>query len=284
MTGFDRRLTPARPDIAAMHLKGRVAAERFAEPAPARVVVPVADLRPAPDVKMVADTQLLFGEIVDVYEQAGAWAWVQARDDGYVGYLPTSAISETDVSAATHRVVSLGTNVYASPSLKTPSTGILPFAARVMVLEQRDRYCRIDANRWLPEEHLLSLDIPAPGWVEVAGMFLGVPYLWGGRSNLGLDCSALIQLARQAAGRRCLRDSDMQTEGEGTTLPDDADLQRGDLVFWRGHVGVMTDPDTLLHANGHHMAVVSEPLADAIRRIQASENTRVIRRARYTDG
>lgn len=284
MTGFDRRLTPVRPDLAAARLKGEVAAERFVGAAPARVSVAVADLLPRPDAGAVRDTQLLFGETVDVYERAGDWAWVQAHIDGYVGYLPADAIGEAVGHAPTHRVATLGTNLYREPSLKTPTSGVLPFASRVAVLEQRDGYCRIDDVTWVPEPHLAPMDSPASDWVAVAEMFLGVPYLWGGRSNLGLDCSALIQLARQAAGHRCLRDSDMQAEGEGVTLPEGSVLQRGDLVFWRGHVGVMTDPETLLHANGHHMAVVREPLAEATRRIQKAENSKVTRRARFDDG
>ncbi len=283
MTGFDRRLTPARPDLAAMHLKGDVEADRFVEAVPARVSVPVADLLPRPDAGTVRDTQLLSGEEVDVYERADGWAWVQACDDGYVGYLSDSAICDSVEGSPTHRVATLGTNLYHEPALKTPTTGALPFAARVAVLERRDGYCRIDDVNWVPDRHLARLDTPAKDWVAVAEMFHGVPYLWGGRSNLGLDCSALIQLARQAAGHRCPRDSYKQVEGEGVTLPDDAELRRGDLVFWRGHVGVMTDAETLLHSNGHHMATVREPLAIAIRRILDTENSPVTRRARYGD-
>lgn len=283
MTGFDRRLTPARPDIAAMHLKGTVKAERFIEATPARVTMPVADLLPRPDDSVVRDTQVLFGETVDVYKRSGGWAWVQARDDSYVGYVAAGAICDAEGYVPDHRVATLGTNIYREPSLKTPTLGALPFGARVTVLEQSEGYCRIDADTWLPEQHLESTDTPVPDWVAVAELFLGVPYLWGGRSNLGLDCSALIQLARQAAGYRCLRDSDMQAEGEARTLAEDADLQRGDLIFWHGHVGVMVDPKTLLHANGHHMAVVREPLTNTIQRIQAAENSPVTRRARFDD-
>lgn len=283
MSGFDRRLTPARPDLAGLYLKGQVEAERFVDATPARVAVPVADLCPRPDDSVVRDTQLLFGETVDVYEQVDGWAWVQARDDGYVGYVPAHSIRDTERYEPTHRVSILGTNIYREPSLQTPTRGALPFGARVQVLEQFGGYSRIDADTWLPEQHLAPMDTPALDWVSVAELFLGVPYLWGGRSNLGLDCSALIQLARQAAGHRCLRDSDMQAEREATTLAEDSDLQRGDLIFWRGHVGVMVDPETLLHANGHHMAVVREPLTDTIKRIQAAENSPVTRRARFDD-
>ena len=280
MIPFDRRLIPARDDLIAEHLADEADGRPTAQPRIAKVVAPIADLRPKPDMQAVCDTQLLYGERVNVYETSGDWAWVQAIEDSYVGYVFANQIKHNDTATATHVVRTLGTNIYRTSSLKTPVCGQLPFAAQVCVTEIHNDYARIGEERWLPQQHLEPLQHRADDWVDVAEMFLGVPYLWGGRSNLGLDCSALIQLARSAAGFRCMRDSDMQAKTEGETLGAEAGLQRGDLIFWRGHVGVMSDPDTLLHANGHHMAVTYEPIAEAIRRIEASDGTPVNRRAR----
>ena len=281
MSSYDRRLTAARPDLAAEHLRGTIDAERFVTPQPGRISVALADLLPRPDAKASPDTQLLHGERVDIYDQADGWVWVQAANDGYVGYLSGDTVEPAPQATATHRVATLGTNIYSTPSLKTRVTGQLPFGSEVSVSETRDGHVRIGPDQWLPEPHVVPIDHRTTDWVSVAEMFLGVPYLWGGRSNLGLDCSALVQLARQAGGHACLRDSDMQAEREAETLAPDAPLRRGDLIFWRGHVGIMTDPAMLLHANGHHMAVVREPLADAIQRIQAAEDSPVTRRARF---
>lgn len=284
MLELDPRLTPARGDLAARHLLGQVEAERFVEGSYAIVSEGVVDLRPRPEMALAPDTQLLFGEQVTVYEQAQGWAWVQSTQDGYVGYVPDAALTHGNASGRppSHRIASLGSNLYSEPALKIAVAGQLPFGACVCAREERDGFTRISDAHWVPTPHLASKFQLLPDWVAIAELFLGVPYLWGGRSNLGLDCSALIQLARQAAGHRCLRDSDMQAKAEGETLPEDTPLQRGDLLFWRGHVGVMSDPETLLHANGHHMAVVYEPVHDAIARIQNAENSPVTRRSRFS--
>ncbi|MEO1492395.1 MAG: C40 family peptidase [Pseudomonadota bacterium] len=277
---YDRRLTPARDDLAAEALRGQIDAPRYAAATPAAVTMPVAPLHPRPDAATVQDTELVFGETVDVYDRSGGWAWVQAAGDGYVGYVAEDALADGAPPQVTDRVISLGASTYARPALKSPPTGRLPFGAQVTVAEEQDGYARIGRDLWVPRPQIRAIATPAADWVAVAEMFVGVPYVWGGRSSWGLDCSALIQLSRQAAGHTCPRDSDMQQAGLGETLvPDDAP-GRGDLIFWRGHVGVMLDQTRLLHANAHHMAVAIEPLDEAAPRIAAAGDGEITRRAR----
>jgi len=275
----DPRLTPARPDLAAAFLRGEIDAPRYAEPRPHRVAADQAGLFRRPDGTGL-DTQLLHGEPFEVYDIADGWAWGQAPLDGYVGYVRADALAAATVPAPTHRVATLGAQVYARPELKIPPLSTLPFGARIPVAEMVAGYARIGPDAWMPAPCLCPLDRPEPDWVAVAERFRGVPYVWGGRSSVGLDCSALVQLARQAAGHACPRDSDMQAAGLGRTLPDDAPARRGDLIFWKGHVGLMIDGKTLLHANAHHMAVTAEPLSGAIARIARNEFGRPTRRAR----
>ncbi|HET7410392.1 MAG TPA: NlpC/P60 family protein [Paracoccaceae bacterium] len=278
----DRRLTPARPDLAARHLAGLVEAARFADPAPHRVAAASAPLRPAPDEGVGFDTELLHGEDFAVYEVEGGWAWGQAGLDGYVGYLPAAALSPAEGPAPDHRVRTQWATVYARPVLKTPPTGALPFGARVAVLDRQGGFVRIGPDRWLHERHVAPLSVPEPDWVAVAERFLGTPYVWGGRSPAGIDCSGLVQVARQAAGHACPRDSDMQAAGLGRTLGDEPP-RRGDLVFWRGHVAVMVDEARIVHANGHFMETVVEPLATATARIEGMGAGPVTRRARLDE-
>lgn len=278
----DRRLTPARPDLAARHLAGAVEAARFVDPTRCRVTAPSAPMRAVPDPAAPGDTELLHGEEVAVYEIAGPWAWGQAGLDGYVGYLPAAAVACTEVPAPTHRVATLWANLYARPVLKSPGFAALPFSARIAIAEEQGGFARIAPETWLALGQLAPLAAPEPDWVAVAERFVGAPYLWGGRSPAGLDCSALVQLARQAAGYACPRDSDMQAELGRALAPSEA-LRRGDLVFWRGHVATMLDGRRIVHANGYHMATVIEPLAEAAARIEAAGGGPVNRRARLDE-
>jgi len=268
---FDRRLTPARPDIAAAHLRGRVEAEHFVEGKSEEVVFELADMRNAPSFAAGLDTQAIRGERVTVYEIDEGWAWGQLERDSYVGFLPAAALKPAG-PAPTHRIRVLRTFLYPGASMKLPVEQALPLNAEVCVTECRGDFARIGDEGFVWSGHLSKLDAFEADFVSVAEQFVGVPYLWGGKTALGLDCSGLVQTALAAAGIRAPRDTDMQENALGEaihTTPDLAGLQRGDLIFWKGHVGLMRDERTLLHANGHHMLVASELLAEAVARIEA---------------
>ncbi|MEM7176552.1 MAG: C40 family peptidase [Pseudomonadota bacterium] len=274
---FDPRVTPARPDLAAEALRGRVEAARYVTPLCRRVATGTVAMRARPDATAPYDTELLFGEEVALLDTDAGWAWAQSAADGYVGYLPAGALAEAP--QPTHRVTALIARLYARPALKSPPVASLHLGALVGVLDREEDYAQLACGNWIPVDHLCPVDHAAPDWVAVAEGFVGVPYLWGGRSPAGLDCSALVQLARQAAGHRCPRDSDMQS-GLGETVAAGAPLCRGDLVFWKGHVGIMLDAGRLLHATAHRMVTQIEPLAEARARIAAHEFGEVVRIAR----
>lgn len=276
----DPRLTPARGDVAARHLEGQVDAERYADPAPCRVRHDRVILRRRPDLDAGIDTELLFGEPFDVYDFADGWAWGQSGLDGFVGYLPEDALAPDEGPDPDHAIATLGGQLYWEPELKRPPAGTLPFGARLCVIDRTDSHAQLAGGLWIPAPQICPLSEPADDWVAVAEMFAGVPYVWGGRSSAGVDCSALVQLARQAAGRDCPRDSDMQEAMAGKALARDTAPERGDLVFWKGHVGVMRDETVLLHANAHHMAVASEPIDEAAKRIEAAGGGPVVKRVR----
>jgi cell wall-associated NlpC family hydrolase len=200
------------------------------------------------------------------------WAWVQLAADRYVGWMRCNALSEPGPSP-THKVAALRTIVFSEPDIKSPAVASLPLGACVTVndtAEDRNaRYALIPGLGAVVEQHLACRDQVVPDFVSVAERFLGAPYLWGGKTSFGLDCSGLVQIALEAAGILAPRDTDMQETALGNPLPTEAltELGRGDLVFWKGHVGIMRDAISLLHANAHHMAVAVEPLADAAERI-----------------
>jgi len=266
---LDRRLTAARPDLADIRLKGRVEAERFVEGVARRVAVPVAPLRRRPAADAALETEALHGEDVTVFEDEGeGWAWVQLAGDFYVGYMPSEALAPPG-PAPTHRVAALRTFVFPGPDIKLPPRAALCLGSRVAVRELGEKFA-LTAEGAIFAGHLVPLDAPGEGdFVAVAARFLGTPYLWGGRSALGIDCSGLVQTALAACGLEAPRDSDMQEAALGTPLALDAPLQRGDLLFWPGHVAMVEAPDTLLHANAHAMCVAREPLAPALARIAA---------------
>jgi cell wall-associated NlpC family hydrolase len=275
----DPRRTPARPDLAAAHLKGQVTAERYAEATALVVSVPMAPLTMRPDGEASLATQLLYGEPFAAYEKTGEWCWGQAERDGYVGYVPSACLQPAG-PLPTHRVTQPLTHVYATPAVKTRPIGWLSYGALVGVEGVDNNFSELTTGGFVPTPHLSSCDVFAPDWVAEAERLLGAPYLWGGRTPAGLDCSALVQLALHAAGRECPRDSDMQAADLGRTLEPGTTPLRGDLIFWKGHVGIMLDPARMLQSSGHYMTVVVETLDTAIERILGSGEGPVIRHAR----
>jgi cell wall-associated NlpC family hydrolase len=266
---FDPRLHPYRRDVAAAHLRGQVSAERFVEGTQYEVIEPIADLRRAPSADAPLDTQALYGERVTVYESNGeGWAWAQLETDSYVGWLPENALGKR-APPPTYKVIVPRTLVFPAPDIKRPPLAALPMNAQLVIAREEGKFA-IAANGWhLPAAHLAPLSTAYPDFVGVAEMFVGTPYLWGGKSALGFDCSGLVQVSMQAAGLKCPRDSDMQEAALGDSI-DLKDLRRGDLLFWPGHVAIACDAQTMVHANAYHMMVAREPLDAALERIGAA--------------
>ena len=265
MSDSDRRITPARADLAAAHLAGKIKAPRYVEGILHHVKCGRAALRGKPSGDAGLDTELLYGEAFSVYDVADGWAWGQAAADQYVGYVREDALAEK-FPAADHRVTALMTPVFPAPDLKRPVRDFLPLNAKVKIAAREGKYARIGADAYVFAGHLAPLDQVAKDWVEIAEHFLRVPYVWGGKTAAGLDCSGLIQTALAAGGIACPRDTDMQERALGRAI-EAKNLQRGDLVFWKGHMGVMLDDARLLHANAFHMEVSIEKLSDAVARI-----------------
>lgn len=268
----DPRLTPANARVAAERLRGVVDAPRYSAGEARRVALPVVDLDGAPEGRR--ERQLLWGETVTVYDDHEGRAFVEAARDGYVGYLPSLALAPT--RAPTHRVAVPATHIYRDDDLKSPDLRHLSFGALVTV-EAEARAFAETPEGWIPKSHLRPLDRPFTDPAAVAQLFFGVPYLWGGNSILGVDCSGLVQAALLACGVPCPGDSDLQEAAFG---PATGAARRGDLVFWAGHVAMHVDEGTLIHANAHRMAVSYEPLAQAEARIAAQGGGSVTTRAR----
>ena len=268
---FDRRLTAIRADLAAGHLRGLVDAPRYAKGRAMRIIAASAPLRRAPQADAPLETEALFGETITVYDEQDGWAWAQLARDQYVGYLPSSALGVP--SGPTHRVAALRTHAYPGPAIKLPPRMALSLGALLTVVGHEGDFAVSEDGLRLWSRSLVELGANEPDWVAVAERFIETPYLWGGRTSEGIDCSGLVQTALTAAGIVSPRDSDMQEAmlGESVAIDDpSAPLARGDLIFWTGHVGIMRDPVMLLHANGWHMKTVSEPLAQARERISAN--------------
>lgn len=270
MAEFDPRCTPARPDLAALELKGQVEATRFVAGEPYEVVDAQAPVRRAPASDNAVETEALKGERLTVYETTEeGWAWGQLESDGYVGWLPANSLTRPGV-APTHKVAVPRTLVFPGPSIKLRPIEALSLGARISVARLDGPLAMTSAGSFVPARHLAPLDVYKSDFVAVAEGFLNVPYLWGGKSSFGLDCSGLVQVALTACGVRCPRDSDMQERDLGTEVEGGlTDPKRGDLVFWEGHVAIVLAPQTLIHANAFHMAVAIEPLQSAIERIRA---------------
>jgi cell wall-associated NlpC family hydrolase len=270
----DPRITPARPDLAASFLEGKVEAARFAEGAERMAARGHVPLHVEPSLAAMRDTELLYGERFTVYETKDGWCWGQSLRDGYVGYAREDALIDSG-EPADHRITALSTPLLRQPSLKTSPLDMLPLNARVKVIGREAKCLQIAGGGFIYEKHLAPLSHKAADWVAVAERFLGVPYVWGGRTLAGLDCSGLTQTALEAGGIEVPRDSDQQEAALANTIPTPDDLsglRRGDIVFWTEHVGVMLDEARLLHANGFYGEVAIEPFLTAIARIKNAGN------------
>jgi cell wall-associated NlpC family hydrolase len=265
---FDHRLTPVRPNLAASHLRGLIEAPHYVEGRGRRVAAASAPLRRYPDAGAPLESEALHGESVTVFDEHDGWAWVQLDRDSYVGYMPAAALGAP--AEPTHRVAALRTHAYPGPSIKLPPSMALSLGARLTIVAHEGHFAVSADGLHLSLRHLAESGSREPDYVAVAERFLETPYLWGGRTSEGIDCSGLVQTALAAASVAAPRDSDMQEAALGEPIAIDEPRTRGDLVFWKGHVGVMRDATTLLHANGWHMKVVSEPLGEARDRIAAN--------------
>jgi Bacterial dipeptidyl-peptidase Sh3 domain/NlpC/P60 family len=272
MDDADPRLTPARGDLAAKYLEGKVEAARFVTGEEFEIADAIAPLRRASSFDAELMTQALMGERVTIYDRnSEGWAWGQLNGDGYVGWLPDAALTKP-TGAPTHGVTALRTFAFPGPSIKLPPVETLTMGAALTVLREEGPFAVTREGWYLPRQHIGPIDCHAADFVTVAEEFVDTPYLWGGKSSLGIDCSGLVQVSLAAAGITCLRDSDMQEKALGRELDpkEPQRLKRGDLIFWKGHVAIARDAGTIVHANAHHMTTTIEPTAEAIARIKAS--------------
>ncbi|MCV2867625.1 C40 family peptidase [Defluviimonas sp. WL0002] len=276
----DRRLTPANGRVAHVSLRGSVTADRFVPGEPARIAVPLADLLAAPN--GARDRQVLMGDAVLVLDRHQDHAFVRADKDGYCGYVQEAALG--DARPATHWVSVPATHVYAAPDIKTKETSLLSLGARLSIAETGDRFARTVDGDHVLARHLLPIGKHAEDPAAIAELFLGTPYLWGGNSRSGIDCSGLAQAALLACGIPCPGDSDLQAEGVGVDIAATGPFRRNDLLFWKGHVAIALGQERMIHATGHYMAVVIEGIHEAIGRIAAQGGGPVIRAKRIVTG
>ncbi len=272
----DRRLLAANASVAASELRGVIDAPRFVDGTWHRITVPVTDLLRAPH--GARDRQVVYGQRVRVFDSSDDMAFVQSERDGYVGYVAAATLG--DDATPTHQVVVPSTHLYPAADLKQHETTWLSHGSRLTISGASADYAQTDSGHFVPAQHIAPIEHPADEPIKVASLFLGTPYLWGGNSRLGIDCSGLVQAAFLACGHPCPGDSDLQQDALGSKIPETAPILRGDLFFWKGHVAMAVDEQTLIHANAHHMAVAQEPLAPALARIASTDTGPVTARRR----
>jgi cell wall-associated NlpC family hydrolase len=274
MTALDPRIHAYRPDLADIRLQGQVDAARYVTGTPGTIITTISNVRTGPSASHPVTTQALLGETLQIFETRDGFHWVQLDIDGFTGYIRTGDADTNKAAAPTHTITAKLAHVYSRADIKSEPLEILPMGARINAVG-------VETDTWLTLArggHIKTVatrPLPTKDIVEIAARFTGAPYLWGGKTALGIDCSGLIQVAFHAAGLQCPRDSDMQEAALGEPLPPDAQPQRGDLIFFKGLVGIMWDETNLLHANATWMQTVIEPLADAEKRSAITSRHRI---------
>jgi cell wall-associated NlpC family hydrolase len=268
--GLDRRQHAFRPDLAHIDLADRVGAQRYVQPIAHYATASVTGIHSHADAASENLSQLQFGEIFHVLERGPDWCWGQTAHDHYVGYVATSALTAGLLPVATHWVSAPHAHVYQKPSIKAEVLHPLWRGSPVSVISVDEKFAALAEGGFVRRNALSPVGTHATDWVAQAEDFIGTAYLWGGRTRAGIDCSGLVQTALMACGMSCLRDTDMQARSIGQLVPENQwhDLQRGDFIFFPGHVGIMHNSENLLHANAHHMKTVIEPLAGVIARLK----------------
>jgi cell wall-associated NlpC family hydrolase len=266
---LDPRLNAYREDLADARLRRQVTAGRYAESRPARVVAGRAAVRRTADPGAPLDTFYHYGEPILVFEEAGSWAWCQSLDDGYVGYVERKLIALGAAPDPTHFVATMGSYLYEKPDMKTPAIDFLPRHSRITVAEsgiltRGTDYARLDTGGFLPFGCLSREPPRSPDIVAAAERYLGSPYLWGGKSFFGIDCSGLVQHVFRDIGVMVPRDTDMQrdTIGEAVTIAAEGALRRGDLLYMPGHVLIYAGGGEVIHASDGVMMVRRQRLSE----------------------
>ena len=275
MTDLDPRLHAYRPDLADVQLKGKVSSARFVEGEIRRVTTPFADLTSAPDSGSGLEKQIIYGHDVRVFDDQNGKSFIQSLSDGYVGYVSSDCLTSDLSLDATHIVLSPRTFIYPDTNIKSPIVSYRSMGSKITVTDFTKSsgtiYAQLAGGGTIIAKHIFELPDGAPtDYVAVGETLLHTPYLWGGNTGFGIDCSGLLYLTHLVCGKDILRDTDMQMASLGKEIvgTDYMDLRRGDLIFWKDHVGILTSSDTLLHANGYTMSVSFESLSQAIKRIE----------------
>ncbi len=226
---------------------------------------PVANINSKPSEKSEITSQILYGEKFKILSKKNGWLKIKTNFDNYVGFIKKSKFNKN--FKPTNKICKLKSKIFKKINNKfVPTNNFLYFASGISIKNFNKDYVEFERNKWIKKKDIKKIDHYEKNYIKIVKLFLGSKYLWGGKTSIGIDCSALIQIYFYY--NRVFFPRDTKDQIKFCKKKSKKKLYRGDIIFWKGHVGMCIDRSKFIHAYGPKKKVLIMPTSFTIRLIQ----------------